>query len=119
MTQTAAFVATLAIEVPFAVWICSRMAAPRPRLPDVALAAVAATACTHPLLFLADSALSAAVPTPARWAMLETAVVAAEALILAAAAGLGARRGVAVSAATNALSFAAGLAWYAWSSRSA
>ena len=112
MTQTEALLLTLAIEVPIAVSLVTwRRWAPR-RLVVVALASIAASVITHPLLWLIDPMLRASLDTPVRWALLESLIVLVEASVYALAVGLNARRALVTSFVANATSFGVGLAIY-------
>ena len=109
MTQTDAFLLTLAIEVPVVV-AGAHLAGPRrPALRTVALVALGANAFTHPLLWIADAHLVPHMALPLRWGLLEAAVVVAEAAAYAVGAGTGRARGLALSLVANAVSFGAGL----------
>ena len=112
MTQTTAFLLTLAIEVPLVAAAVRWMRASPPGTAWSVASALGANAVTHPLLWLADDALRTHLSLPVRWTLLEAAVVVVEGAVYA-VAGLGARRGAALALAANAASFAAGLAWYA------
>lgn len=114
MTQTSALLLTLALEVPVALALAGPAARGATRWRRLLPIAVAASACTHPLLWLADAALARHLDWGARVAALEVAVVGVEAVVYAAAAGLGARRAVLVSVAANGVSLGVGLALYAW-----
>jgi len=113
VTQTAAFLATLVIEVPIVVALAAFAREPKPALSRIALLAVGANALTHPLLWIADSVLASDVARPLRWTVLELAVVAVEGGAYALVGRLGRRRALALAFAANAASFAAGLAWAA------
>ncbi|MCE9635185.1 MAG: hypothetical protein K8T90_05705 [Planctomycetes bacterium] len=110
MTQTGAFLLTLAIELPIVVGAVRWTRAAPTGLAWTLVLALGANAVTHPLLWLADAALRPHLALAPRWTVLELAVVAVEGTIYA-AAGLGARRGAAVALAANAASFVAGLVW--------
>ena len=113
MSQTEALLLTMAIEVPIAVSLVAwRRWAPG-RLAIVALASIAASVVTHPLLWLVDPMLHSSIDTPARWALLETAIVLVEAGVYAVGAGLTPRRALVTSFVANAASFGVGLVIYA------
>lgn len=111
MTQTSAFLVTLAIEVPIVVAGAALARTPRTLLWWITFVALGANAFTHPLLWLADAALQPNLALAPRWTLLEVAVVAVEGTAYA-FADLGVRRGVLLSLAANAASFLAGLAWF-------
>lgn len=110
MTQTGAFLLTLAIEVPIVVGAVRWTRGSPHANAWIVVLAVGANALTHPLLWLADVALRPHLALAPRWTLLELAVVAVEGAVYA-AAGLGARRGAAIALAANVASFVAGLAW--------
>lgn len=109
MTQTQAFLLTLAIELPLVFAGAWASAAPRAAWRRLPLVALAANALTHPLLWLVDPALAPHVGRWLRWGVLETAIAVVEGLAYAYAAGLGARRGLALGFLANAVSFGVGL----------
>jgi hypothetical protein len=113
VTQTGAFLVTLAIEVPVVVAGAALFREPKAGLPRLALLALGANAVTHPLLWIADSALAADVARPLRWTVLELAVVAVEGAAYTVAGGLDRGRAFALAIVANATSFAAGLVWVA------
>lgn len=113
MTQTQAYLLTLAIEVPIAVGLAAwRRLAPG-RLRRVALAGVAASSLTHPLLWLVDPLLWDTFDTPARWGLLEAAITLVEGAVYSLALGWRARTGLLVSLIANAVSFGVGVVIYA------
>ncbi|MBL9086077.1 MAG: hypothetical protein JNM10_02955 [Planctomycetia bacterium] len=109
MTQTQAFLLTLAIEVPVVCAGAWASAAPRATWGRLPFVAIAASALTHPLLWLVDPALAPHVGPAVRWAVLETTIAVVEGLGYAYAAGLGVRRGLALGFLANAVSFGVGL----------
>jgi hypothetical protein len=112
VTQTQALLLTLAIEGPVAVaFVAWRRWAPG-RLGIVAVASVAASLLTHPLLWLVDPLLHSSLDTPARWALLETSIALVEAGVYAVGAGLATGRALWTSVIANAASFGAGLVIY-------
>lgn len=107
MTQTPAFLLTLAIEVPVATALVAAARWAPGRLGSVAAVALGASLLTHPLLWMAQGA--GLLPGMAAIAIAEVAVTAVEAAAYAWCAGLGPRRGAVVSLAANTASFATGL----------
>jgi len=110
VTQTSAFLLTLAVELPvvFAgAWLAGVPRDAWRRLPWVALGA---NALTHPLLWIVDPLLAPTVAVAWRWGLLETAIAFVEGTAYAAAAGVGARRGLLLSVLANTLSF--GVGWW-------
>ncbi len=108
MAYPLAFLLTVCVEAALA-------AALRPGLRlRAALAAVAVSGLTHPLAWWASGALPG--PFWARAALIEGAVVAAEAALLVALLPSRALPALRLSAATNGASFGVGLAWW-WLSR--
>jgi hypothetical protein len=108
VSQLQALILTVAIEVPVAILLLGRWGS-RVAWHRVALAAAGASLVTHPLAWWANTAALAAWPFAARATLIEVAVAAAEALILAWALAVTARRAAVVSIAMNAASFAVGL----------
>lgn len=113
MTQTEAFLTTLALEAPIAVAVVAARAGSRAHPAAVFLAALAASAITHPLLWLADPALHGALGLPLRWALLETAIALVEAVVYRLVARVGWGTALVVSLAANAVSLGVGIALYA------
>lgn len=109
MTQSQAFLLTLAIELPVVFAGAWASAAPREAWRRLPLVALAANALTHPLLWLVDPRLAPYVHRALRWGVLESTVAVVEGLAYAYAAGLGARRGLALGVLANAVSFGVGL----------
>lgn len=113
MTQTQAYFLTLAIEVPIAVGLAAwRRLAPG-RWRQVALASIAASSLTHPVLWLVDPLLWDTFDTPARWGVLETAITLVEGAVYSLALAWRARTGLFVSLVANAVSFGVGVVIYA------
>ena len=113
MTQTEAFLLTLAIELPVAIGLATGLRWAPGSVLRLAASALAASALTHPILWIVDPLLGPAIATPVRWGLLESAIALVEAAVYRAGAGLPARRALAVSIAANAASFAVGLIVYA------
>ncbi len=109
MTQTGAFALTLAIELPVVLAGAWASGAPRAAWRWLPLVAVAASALTHPVLWLVDPWLAPHVDRGLRWGVLETIIAVVEGLAYAYAAGLGLRRGLALGFLANAVSFGVGL----------
>ena len=106
MSQTEAFLWSLAIEVPVVLALGSLGRDARRHLPRLALLAVAASTITHPVLWIVEVRMGDALPTWTRRALLEAAVTAVEAVVYAGPGRLGAWRGAGLSVVANAASFA-------------
>ncbi|MCC7072870.1 MAG: hypothetical protein IT383_16200 [Deltaproteobacteria bacterium] len=107
MTQLQAFLLTLTIEVPVAVFLGRRLGLVDLR--RLALVAVAATTLTHPFAFWAAESWHAW-SWASRAAVIEIAVAAAESAVYRLATRASLKQAVVLGVATNALSFFAGLA---------
>lgn len=109
MIQFEAMLLSMAIEAPIAFAIVLATRWPSRGAWHVALAAIVATAVTHPQLWMATLWLE---PRLSYWSALgigEAAVVLIEAAVIAWATGLTAVRSLIVSAATNGASAAVGI----------
>ena len=105
MSQTTALLLTLLIEVPIVVGIARLRRWLPGGLGLLALVAVGATLMTHPLLWMGQQHLGGLTGI----VLAEVAIACAEGATYALAAGLGWRRGLAVSFLANGASFGAGL----------
>ena len=115
MTQTGAIFLTLGIELPVAVLMVARLGWAPGRLRLVALASLAASTLTHPLLWMSDPAVAPMIPNwELRVAALEALIVVAEAAVYRLGSGLSARRALAVSFVANVASLGAGLLIFAF-----
>jgi hypothetical protein len=111
MTQWQAELLSLAIEAPVAVLVAAlgfRLRGARV-LVLVALAAVAGTALTHPVVWSGVLALAPRIGWEAATAAFEVFAVAGETLVYRLAAALSWRRALLVSVVANVASFGAGL----------
>jgi hypothetical protein len=113
VTQAHALLLTLAIEVPLVVGLAVAGRRPRAEVARLGVAALGASLLTHPLLWLADAALSDTLAWAPRVAALEVGVALVEAAVYAVAGGVGWRRGTLLSLVANGASLAAGLLIYA------
>ena len=109
MTQTSAFLLTLAVELPLVFAGAWLSGAPRPALRRLPWVALAANALTHPLLWLVDPLLAPTIGVAWRWGLLETAIALVEGAAYAGAAGVGVGRGLGLAGLANAVSFGVGL----------
>lgn len=110
MTQAEALGLTLVVEAAVGATLGRWLARPRWQ---VALTFVAASLCTHPLVWQANERLIGTLAFPARAAVLETAVAVLEGAMAHLALRIGWGRGLAAGAAANASSFATGiLLWW-------
>lgn len=113
MTQSGAFLLTLAVELPVVVACAATARASRSAALALAVLVLAANALTHPLLWIADARLAPSLTLPVRWALLETGAVIVEGALLAAGTAMSRRRALGLSLLANAASFAVGLVWNA------
>jgi hypothetical protein len=108
MTQIQAFLLTLALEVPCAVFLAGRLGVADLR--RIALLAIAGSALTHPLVWWLSSAWTALPPWP-RLLLLEAGAVLVEGAVYRIA--VTAPRALLLAFVANALSFGVGLLLWA------
>ena len=114
--QIQAFVITLALEVPFALWWTSRWPEDtRPHRSRVLLLALAASMITHPFLYGLVRWRPDLLPRNARIAIWESVVVLGEALVYARGLPSTLRRALGLSLGCNAVSLLLPMAiWALW-----
>jgi len=110
VSQLQAMLLSLLIEVPLAVGITALAGwLPRQELRRLAVAAIAATLLSHPLVWLAITQLQPLLQFAWRALIVETGAILLEAVVYARLAHLGYLRGMALSTLANGASFGAGL----------
>lgn len=110
MSQLQAMLLSLLIEVPLAIGIVALLRwLPRAELKRLAVVAVAATLLSHPLAWAAGTWLQPRLGYVVMALIVETGVVALEAVLYARLAGLGWWRGAALAVLANGASFGVGL----------
>jgi hypothetical protein len=114
MTELEASLLSIAIEAPTALVLVRYAVRAGPgAAARAAAAAVAGTLVSHPFAWAGNAALGRSVPWPVTAAIVEAAVILAEAVVYAAVARLRPWPALAVSAAANVASFGVGLAIWA------
>ena len=114
MTQSEAILVTLGLELPIAAFLVTRLSWAPGRLRFVVAASLAASALTHPMLWMVDPVLTPTIPSRGlRVGLLEALIVLVEAGVYRLGTGLSPRRSVVVSCVANAASLGAGLLIYA------
>lgn len=110
MTQAEALCLTLLVEAVAGAGLGPWLRRPRWQ---VALCFVAASLCTHPVVWAANAALAAALPFAARAALLEVSVALVEAALAAVALRLAWRPALLAGVVANAASFGVGMGLWA------